>query len=168
MKTFFAARAASAMLGIVTLAACGFSPVYAPTQSAGPGIAGLGPVAVPVIEGRAGDQLRLALLRQLGAPSAGASASTLSINLRENLRRFNVGLDQSTGRAELTLTADYVLRGVDGALIAEGSEVAIAAFDNALGAFTDLPAQEDAQERAATLLAQRLRLAIAAAAKRQG
>ena len=140
------------------LSACGFQPMYA--QSAG---AAIGPIHVQMIEGKAGHVLKTELDRILAVEAGAGETTDLRITLQESVIGLGIRLDESATRAELRLTANYVLTPPQGSgrQIMRGSVNAIANYDIPLGAFGEIAAQDDARERAAEVLAQRFRAELA-------
>ena len=140
------------------VAACGFSPMYAP---AGGGTA-IGPVQVDEIEGKAGHVLRTELTRILAVENNGSAASHLEITLVEQVTPLGIRRDESSTRAELRLTANYVLTPPNAAANAmRGSVVTSVNYDIPSAAFGEISAQDDARERAAETMAQRFRAELA-------
>lgn len=138
-------------------AACGFSPMYAQPG----GQSAIGPVQVSLIEGRAGHVLRTELTRLLAVEQNSAAAPMqLDITLRERIRPLGIRLDESATRAELTLTANYVLTPPQGRAV-RGSVFTIVDFEIPTAAFGEIAAQDDARDRAAETMAQRFRAELA-------
>ncbi len=147
-----------ALLASLTLllAACGFQPMYAP-PGGGPAI---GPVMVEQIDGKAGHVLKIELDRILSVENDGSPAAVLAIRISERIRRIGLRVDESASRAELRLTANYVLAPPTGRRI-RGSVVTVVNYDVPTSAFGEISAQDDARERAAETKAQRLRAELA-------
>lgn len=138
-------------------AACGFSPMYAQPG----GQSAIGPVELGQIDGRSGHVLRRELTRLLAVEqNTGAEPMGLQITLRERIRPLGIRLDESATRAELTLYANYVLTPPQGRAV-RGSAFTIVDFEIPTAAFGEIAAQDDARERAAEALAQRLRAELA-------
>lgn len=139
------------------VAGCGFHPMYAPPG----GGAAIGPVEVSTIEGRAGHVLKTELDRMLAAEdAAGGTPLLLDITLEERVVRLGIRLDESSSRAELRLTANYVLYPPQGEPL-RGSVLSVVNYDVPQAAFGEIAAQDDARERAAENLAQRFRTELA-------
>jgi LPS-assembly lipoprotein len=143
---------------MLLLAACGFQPMYAP---AGGGNA-IGPMQVSEIEGKAGHVLRTELSRILAAENDGSPPAQLVITLQEVVTPLGIRRDESATRAELRLTANYVLTpATPGARVMRGSVFTIVNYDIPTAAFGEIAAQDDARERAAESMAQRFRAELA-------
>jgi len=138
------------------LSACGFQPMYG--SSNGPVI---GPVRVAAMEGKAGHVLKTELDRIL-APEAGAGGAPLElrIQLSESIGQLGIRLDESASRAELRLIANYTVTPPNGRPIA-GSVSTVVNYEIPVSAFGEIAAQDDARERAAETLAQRMRADLA-------
>ena len=149
------------------VAACGFQPMYAP---AGGGNA-IGPVQIAEIEGKTGHVLRTELTRILAVENDGSPPMNLEITLTEQVTPLGLRRDESATRAELRLTANYILTPAqsDGRVM-RGSVSSVVNYDIPTGAFGEIAAQDDARERAAETMAQRFRagLALRIAQARQG
>lgn len=138
--------------------ACGFQPMYAPTG----GGAAIGPVSVGEIEGKAGHVLRTELTRILAAENTGDPPMTLEITLSEQVIPLGIRRDESATRAELRLTANYVLTPPpDQGQVMRGSVFTVVNYDIPTAAFGEIAAQDDARERAAETMAQRFRAELA-------
>ncbi|HVY86867.1 MAG TPA: LPS assembly lipoprotein LptE [Caulobacterales bacterium] len=141
------------------LAGCGFEPMYAPSAH---GRMAIGPVHVETIEGKAGFVLKSELDRMLSVEDNGATPSQLDISLKESVVLLGLRLDESASRAELRLTADYVLTPAEaGARPLRGSIDSVVTYEIPTAAFGEISAQDDARERAAETLAQRMRAELA-------
>jgi LPS-assembly lipoprotein len=157
------------LLASLTLlvAACGFQPMYAP----GAGANAIGPVQIAEIEGKAGHVLRTELSRILAAENNGAPPMQLEITLVEQVTPLGIRRDESATRAELHLTANYVLRpATPNARVMRGSVYTVVNYVIPPAAYGEIAAQDDARERAAETMAQRFRseLALRVAQAREG
>jgi LPS-assembly lipoprotein len=141
----------------LALAGCGFQPLYAPPG----GGAAIGPVHVAEIEGGAGHVLRRELDRILAVENDGGPPMELEITLLEQVTPLGIRRDESATRAELRLTANYVLTPADGGTPLRGSVVTVVNYDVPTQAFGEITAQDDARERAAETMAQRFRAELA-------
>ncbi|MGE3248706.1 MAG: LPS assembly lipoprotein LptE [Hyphomonadaceae bacterium] len=140
------------------VASCGFSPLYAPQPGGGPVI---GAVSIPMIEGKAGHVLRNELDRILSVERGQGEPQTLQITLREQVTRLGLRVDESASRADLRLTARYELSQPEGQRPIRGTVQSVATYVIPTAAFGEIAAQDDARERAAETLAQRIRADLA-------
>jgi len=140
------------------LAACGFQPMYAPA-----GGGAIGPVSIAEIDGKSGHVLRTELSRMLAIENTGVGeAALLEITLTEGVVQQGIRLDESATRAELSLTANYVLTPAPGrGQPVRGSIVTTVNYEIPIAAFGEITAQDDARERAAEAMAQRMRAELA-------
>ncbi|MEM1106829.1 MAG: LPS assembly lipoprotein LptE [Pseudomonadota bacterium] len=149
MRKIYAAFALAVAAGL-PVAGCGFQPVYAPALSAA-----ASPIQIEQIDGRAGHELRKALLQETanglpGAPQGGV----LTVSLRETLINTGFRSDGSTSRSRLRLTADYVIDlGDDAKSGRERVEIAVNVPDEI---FQDISNQTNAREDAARALARQI------------
>jgi LPS-assembly lipoprotein len=150
-------RALIATFALSLLSACGFQPMYAPAGG-GPAI---GAVQVAAIDGKAGHVLKTELDRILAVEGASGAPAQLQITLRERINRLGIRLDESATRAELQLTANYVLTPADGGRVIRGSVAQVVTYEIPTAAFGEIAAQDDARERAAESLAPRFRAELA-------
>jgi len=149
------------------LAACGFQPMYAP----GDGANAIGPVQIAEIDGKAGHVLRTELSRILAVENDGSPPANLEITLTEQVTPLGIRRDESATRAELRLTANYILTPAQtNGRVMRGSVFTVVNYDIPTAAFGEIAAQDDARERAAETMAQRFRaeLALRIAQARQG
>lgn len=155
MRSLVAALALT-LAAAPTLGGCGFQPMYAPSTGAA-----IGNVEVAQIDGKAGHVLKTELDRILAADAgAGAPTNRLEITLVESVSRLGIRLDESASRAELRLVANYVLTPDNGEVI-RGRLDSVVNYEIPFSAFGEISAQDDARERAAEVLAQRVRVELA-------
>lgn len=150
-------RVLTALLSLVFLASCGFQPMYAPQGGQGP----IGPVQISEINGRAGHVLRGELNRLLSVEDASGAPQVLEIQLSEQIIPLGLRLDQTASRGELRLTANYSFLRTGDAAPLRGSLESIVTYEVPLQAYAGIAAQDDARERAAETLAQRVRAELA-------
>jgi LPS-assembly lipoprotein len=147
-------------LALAALSACGFRPLYAPTES---GAAVFGPVAVAEIAGKSGHSMRIELTRRFGAQQAlpGQPERRLTVSLSEQVERLGFRVDESAQRADLIVTAQYSLETPGAAEPLTGEISTRVGFDIPDSAFGEITAQDDARERAGEVLAQLLHQELA-------
>ena len=151
-------RALIASLALL-LGACGFQPMYATSANGGPAI---GPVQVAEIPGKAGHVLKTELDRILAVEAgAGGEPMLLEITLQETVIGLGLRRDESATRAELRLTANYVLTPPNNGRVIRGSVFSVVNYDVPEAAYGEITAQDDARERAAETMAQRFRAELA-------
>ena len=144
-------------LALVALAGCGFKPMYAPTG----GDALIGAVSIPEIPGKSGHVFRTEMEKLLGVERGSATTRRLEVALKETIGTLGLRVDESSTRADLTLTADYVFFDASGGELFRGVIQQTASYDIPTSAFGEVSAQNDARERAAAMLAERMRAELA-------
>jgi LPS-assembly lipoprotein len=164
-------RAAFTALAVLSLSACGLTPVYGGGQGAS--FANNGPITINEIRaeatrgaapGRTGHFLRQELVRSVGQGVPGFNAGTLDVALRQNIERLAFAPDQAASRSDYVGSATWTLRGANGVVLGTGTVQERASFNFADAAYADLAAQTAAQERLATLLARSIRAELIMAA----
>jgi LPS-assembly lipoprotein len=145
----------------LALSACGFRPLYG-SYGADPGgqrvFASI--YVAPIELERAGYELRNSLIDILEASGEPQNAIyQLNVKLKENSEGIALNSTGSTTRYNYTLTAQYEL--IDarkGVVMISGDESTLSAYNVVTSPYATLVAQHDAQKRAATDIAERLRL----------
>ncbi|WP_299949511.1 LPS assembly lipoprotein LptE [Hyphomonas sp. BRH_c22] len=146
MKQLFAA------LLLLSLAACGFQPVYAPVSSA---LAAGGPITVEPIRGRSGYMLRRALQEELAIGLPGVTEpATLNVVLKENLTRLAFKPDGAASRSSVIASGRYVLARESGAI--SGRVDAQTDFAVPASSYGDIAAQTSAYDRTMRELAKEI------------
>ena len=157
-------RAVLAALGATGLAACGFTPLYAPGA---PATRMAGRVEVGIVEGAPGFALREELTGRLGP----AAQATHRLDVELELTRTGIALTQQdvTTRYDVVGTATYTLIPLAGGPpVASGVVRSITGYSapeaKAASAFAVQAAQDDAERRLAVTLADGIlqRLALSA------
>ena len=150
-----------AIAALAVFAACGFQPVY----STGAGATSSGNITVEKIDGRAGYEMRRALIEELsiGLPNV-TEPATLNVSLKEDLTRLAFETDGAATRSSIIARGDYTFYYGDKHLSGyQDTEVSFAVPQNPYG---DIANQTGATNRAARLLAKKivddLRLKLAA------
>lgn len=156
--------AVRALAAALLLAACGFEPLYAPS---GPAAALSGQVDIGVIQGSPGFSMRERLVERLG--QAEAVRWRLEVDLAFEKQGVAITQKDVTSRFDVTGIAAWTLTplGRDAVALA-GEERATTGYSaptsDTSSAYAILSAQRDAEERLATLLADRIARRVALAA----
>jgi len=155
-------RTTLALGALLVLSACGFRPLYATgADGIGPGNV-MAEIYVEPIPERVGYQLRNQLLDRLGATGADTGSYRLKITLREETQGVAILSNASITRYNYTLLARYDLFQAGGTSpIKTGNISALAAYNVATSPFATVVAEQDASERAAGDIAERLRTELA-------
>jgi LPS-assembly lipoprotein len=166
------AAGAIAVLGLALgLYGCGFHPLYAiPDTPQGTMRQELGSIYVEPIPDRMGYELRNSLTDVLDARAvSGGAAYRLRLTLAEKSDAVGVQ-SQSVGAISQTaitryndrLTVEYELvDAATGAVITRGAETGLSAYNVLSSPYATLAAQQDADQRAADDIADRIRIDLA-------
>ena len=152
-------RALALAAACLTLAGCGFTPLYA-TPGVTPGLTG---IEVGAPKGRVGELLRGELEDALGRNLG--SRPTYRLELGYVQARIGRGLreDNTVSRYELELPVDYrLIDAATGGLVKAGHVDAEVTYDSVDAPYAGVAAQQDAEERAAADAARRIHLELAA------
>lgn len=135
----------------LALGACGFQPVYSSALSSG-----ASPLQIDEIPGRAGHELREALILETrnGLPGTEGETGHMAVMLEERVLSTGFRSDGSAFRAILRLNARYVVDFEDKAI--SGEQSAETSYDVPDAPYADVAAQNDATERTARELARRI------------
>lgn len=152
-------RLTASLLALAALAGCGFTPMYAPDATRGGPV--IGPVSVATIGGKSGHELKMALDRLLGVERGAAAPQRLEVKLEEFYGGVGYRIDDTASRADMILRANYVLFDAAGKEAVKGYLESVVSYDIPASAYGEIAAQNAARERAATVMAERIRNEIA-------
>ncbi len=156
------ARAAVLAAAAISLAGCGFRPLYAVGTTPDGMSSYFGQVYVDPIPGRQGVHLRNQLLDAMtpdGTPTN--AAYNLNVQLSDTKEGLAIQENTQITRYNYTLTAKYELRdAVSNEVLDKGTARAIAAYNVVDSQFGTQAAERDAQERAAREVGEDIRLRI--------
>ena len=146
-------RALLASFALLTLSACGLSPMYAGGGS-GQVARGLAAVEVAPIEGRAGWLMRNALADRLGAAGAEAPRYRLDVRLDDELEALGILADDTVSRERRTLRARYQLVDIaSGEILLDATDGSDAGIDVVSSEYATIAAEQKALENLAQVLA---------------
>ena len=145
------------------LAGCGFRPLYATNGAAMPPGVSLGKIYVAPIPERVGYQLRNDLLDLFNATGQTEGADyRLKLSLREQNNPVALRADATITRYNYILRAHYDLFHADATQPVKSGDVnAISAYNVATSPYATVIAERDANDRAATDIAHRIRTELA-------
>jgi len=149
-----------ALLGSsLMVSACGFTPLY----GSAPVASGLSAIEVVAAEGRAGYLLREQLNDALARDANVLASHRLVYEIEEKRFARGVRVDNVANRYELNMTAAWRLVRTDtGAEVRKGVASASVTYDSADQPYSGIAAQQDGQERAASEIARKIQLDLAA------
>jgi LPS-assembly lipoprotein len=145
--------AAAALMLVVS--ACGFTPLYGEAATVG-----LSRVAVETPDTRLGYRLRERLEDALLYDRALAPEWRLDVTLEPSRRPLGRRIDDTAARYEMTLLGQWTLTPLSGGEALAGRETVTVTYAVSDQPYAAIAAQDDAEERAAEALAQRIRLAL--------
>lgn len=165
-----AARPAAVLAVLLALAsgACGFQPMYGKGADQ-VSMAELDSVQIPYLAEREGQLLRNMLMRRFNPDGRRRETRyRLDIVLVKSIINLGVRRDATATRANLSLTANFVLRDTaTGKPLYQGQSVSTVSYNILDERFTTVAAEQDAVERAARAVADNLKLRIGAYFTRQ-
>ena len=139
-------RAALLGLSLISLSACGLSPMYAGGGS-GTVARGLAGIEVPAIPGRAGWLMRTALIDRLGAAGEGTPRYRLDVRLDDDLEALGVLGDDTISRERRTLRSRYQLVDLEtGAILLDATAGSDAGIDVVSSEYATIAAEQTALE----------------------
>ena len=146
---------ALALVMLLALGACGLQPMYA-GGSSGQVAEGLSTIQVAPIPDRAGWLVRNALVDRMGGESANP-AFRLEVELDDNLIAFGIRGDSTTTRERRTLRARYRLVEIGtGEVVLDATAGSDAGIDVVSSEYATVAAEQTAQERLATMIADQM------------
>jgi LPS-assembly lipoprotein len=151
------------LIGLIclTLAACGFQPLYG-TSSGGQVIAGFSEIQVAPMRDRVGQLLHNELNRLLHPKGVAAKyAYRLTATLSEGKSSLAVKKSAFATRGNLTVTASYnLLQSTTGEIVLSASNPIVVSYNIFSSEFETLMAEKDARKRAIRALAQEIRIKL--------
>ncbi len=141
---------ASVLSFVLMASGCGFSPVY------GINGAGIGPVTIAQIDGRAGYFLHQELDRHASLEGGSTPARTLTVKVLTRFESAALAVDGLSGRTLLSLTANYSLEAANGGPPLVGTVSTTVGYESLDQAYGDVALQADAEQRASTQVASRI------------
>jgi LPS-assembly lipoprotein len=155
-----------ALAMLLLLGACGLQPMYA-GGSSGKVASGLTAIQVAPIPERAGWLVRNALVDRMGG-EATDPAFRLEVELDDNLIAFGIRGDSTTTRERRILRARYRLVEIStGEVVLDATAGSDAGIDVVSSEYATIAAEQTAQERLATMIADQMVSRIALYVRRR-
>ena len=146
---------ALALAMLLLLGACGLQPMYA-GGSSGKVASGLTTIQVAPIPERAGGLVRNALVDRMGGEATNA-AFRLEVELDDNLIAFGIRGDSTTTRERRILRARYRLVEIGtGEVVLDATAGSDMGIDVVSSEYATVAAEQTAQERLATVIADQM------------
>lgn len=154
-----ALASAALVLGLaVPLAGCGFRPLYGNTAT----VAALSRIDIRVSQGRIGFLLREQLQDQLAWDRGAPAAYRLALDYKQARYPFGGRVNNVANRYELRIDVGFVLTDIaTGRVLRRGALPVAVSYDSADPPYAGVTAEQNAEERAASLAAVQLRLELA-------
>ena len=148
----------------LALAGCGFQPLYGPTASGSRLSEVMSSVEITPIPGRVGQRLRNELIfDNTGGNTAAPSPYRLDIVVKESVSNQNIRLSGDATAQTYQLNATFKLVNLaDGKVMLEGAATSRAAFERFQQIYSNVRARYDAENRAATTVAESIKVRLAA------
>lgn len=148
-------RFALALVSLVGLSACGFTPMYGEAS-----MGALSRIAVTTQDDRLGYRVREQLEDALGRDGSQEPLWRLQTDLSQSRRSLGRRIDDTATRYELTVRGAWTLTPVAGGEPVAGVESVTTTYAAADQPYAAIAAQQDGEERAAAELARLIRLDI--------
>lgn len=157
-KAFRALAICAAVALSASLSGCGFAPLYAKQGM----VASLAQIAVEVPQTRTGYFLEQDLRNGFGSDLVSNKAYLLTIAMTE--RQYSIGykVDDTSTRSEITAKGTYMLKdNATGKVVYKDSFSETVTYDTSKSPFTGVISQQDAQQRIATAVSQKIQTDLA-------
>lgn len=136
--------------GLLSLAGCGFEPLYGEKDQGRATEALLAQIAVSPIADRLGQLVRTELVNRLNPRPAPAAQFSVSVDLSESSQGLAVRRDASATRANLIINAHFTLKAISGGdTLLKGEIQSVNSYDILTSDFATLAAEKDARHRGA-------------------
>ncbi len=149
------------------LSACTVQPLYAPTATGASVIAALGDVYIDAVDDRLGQEVRNRLIFQLNGGKGQPANAHYRMKLVVTSSKSSLGVTPiATAPAySITVAATYEVRSVaDDKIVLRNTSRQSASYDRVNQLYANARAERDAENRAASLVAEEIRITLAAAA----
>jgi LPS-assembly lipoprotein len=154
----------AAVAGALVLAACTVQPLYGPSPTGTAVSTALARIVIDPVDNRVGQELRNKLIFDLaGSTTAPVYRMKLTVSSAESA--LGVTPVESAPAYSLTVSATYAVTSIStGEIVLRGTARGTASFDRVSQIYANTRARLDAENRAAALAADDIRVRLAAAA----
>ena len=156
--------AAALAVAALSLGGCGIQPLYGSTASGSRLAAVMSAVQITPIPGRVGQKVRNELI--FGATGGGDAAPSrfrLDIVVKESVTNEMVRISGDATGAVYQLSATFkLINAADGKVIYEGEAMSRSAFERYQQIYSNVRARYDAENRAASAVAESIKVRVAA------
>jgi LPS-assembly lipoprotein len=156
----------AAALLTMTVSGCGFHPLYGDTASGRNLNEVMKSVEIPPFGGRVAQRIRNELLymKTGGAGDGGVKSEyRLDIAMRQQLRNAMVDSHGASFSQIVELDTEFrLVRLADNKVVMNGKATGRAAFDRNVSVYSNMQAQQDAENRAAQTVSETIRVRVAA------
>jgi LPS-assembly lipoprotein len=161
-------KAAIGMAALLALSACTVQPLYAPTLSGSSAVSALSQIAIEQVGTRVAQEVRNKLIFALSGgsePTAPAFRMRLFVSSAESA--LGVTPIEAAPAYSVTVSATFEVKTVaTGEIVLRGTSRGTASFDRVSQIYANTRARLDAENRAAALAADDIRIRLASAAAR--
>lgn len=160
---------AAVLLMAATVSACTVQPLYGPTPSGGAVTAVLARIAIDPVDTRVAQLVRNKLLFDLYGGAGEAVDPVYRMRLSVTAQELALGItrEESAPVYSITVSATYEISRIDsGEIVLRATSRGTASYDRVNQVFANVRAARDAQEKAATVAADEIRIRVAAATAR--
>ena len=145
-----------AVLMLIVVSACGFTPVYSPTMQSGKVEAGISSIAIDTIPDREGQMVRNHLIDrlQLNGTPANPEYRLMVSPIQEDLIEIGIDKNDEASRAQLRESATFdLIRLSDNKTVYTRTVRSVAGYNILGGQFTTFINEQDTREQALRALA---------------
>jgi LPS-assembly lipoprotein len=162
----FGRKLAIGVAALLAPSACTVQPLYAPTLSGASAVSALGQIAIDPVDTRVAQEIRNKLIFSLSGgsePTAPAFRMRLLVSSAESA--LGVAPVEAAPAYSITVSATFEVKTVaTGEIVLRGTSRGTASFDRVSQIYANTRARLDAENRAAALAADDIRIRLASAA----
>jgi LPS-assembly lipoprotein len=154
----------------LVLSACTVQPLYGPTPAGGTVSTALSQVSIDQVSDRVSQQVRNKLIFDLtGGAGAGEPVYRMALTVTSSEAELGITREESAPVYSVTVAATYELsRIATGEIVQRATSRGTASYDRNNQVFSNVRAKIDAEDRAAAIVADDIRIRLAALAAKGG